>query len=320
MTSLSNKSLGERFVIDKPLSNSGGTASVYLGHLLEEPEMKVAVKLARTDANGPAHEDILLQHETELLSKRSWRHPGVVRLFPLSCAERPVYCLRATELPDSPYYMVMEYLSGGSLIDNKPKLRNMSFEWKLELFYQILLAVSFLHEKKFAHRDLKPENIVFRRPISATEIPQPVLIDFALASDGNSGSEIIEKSYTLEYAAPERIARGLGTGALSSGDPFPLQGDVWSLGVIFYEILTNKRLLSGTRDAVRTTLITRSFEDAIKGADFGQDEHLRRKAYREKMPLLAKYIRAMLIHDPTQRLTVQDVIYGLETNFHPPFI
>ena len=320
MASYNGKKLGDRFLIEKPLSNAGGTASVYLGYLLEEPGMKVAIKLARTGPNGPAHEDILLQHETELLCKRNWRHPGLVRLFPLSHAERPVYCLRATELPEAPYYMVMEYLAGGSLIENKNKLRGMSFEWKLELFYQILLAVSFLHEKRFAHRDLKPENIVFRRPISPAEIPQPVLIDFALASDGNSGSEIIEKSYTLEYASPERIARGLGTGALSSGDRFPLQGDVWSLGVIFYEILTNTRLMSGSHDAVRTTLITRSFEEKIRGVDFGHDTLLRRQSYREKMPLLAKYIRAMLIHNPEERLTVQDGIYGMETNFHPTFI
>ena len=55
--------------------------------------------------------------------------------------------------------------------------------------------------------DVKPDNILFRELPTSSFVPQPVLIDFALASDGKSTLSLIRSSYTLEYASPERVMR-----------------------------------------------------------------------------------------------------------------
>jgi len=199
--------------IERPLSEKGGMASVYLASFVTDPRMKVAVKFARSSTNGPEHEDVLLQREADLLSRWDWRHPGVVRIFPIPFRDRKTaYFLKAIELPETPYFFIMEYLSGGSLTDNLSKIKGYSFNWKLELFYQLFATVAHLHQLGFGHRDLKPDNIVFREPISPTSIPQPVLIDFALASNGQEGSQIVNSSHTLEYASPERVLKTLGWG------------------------------------------------------------------------------------------------------------
>lgn len=312
--------VGERYKIERPLSHIGGTASVYLGSLLEAEDFKVAIKFALTGKEGPQHEDLLLQKEAELLSKTEWRHPSIVRVYPLLVGKKSAYSLRANNIENQPWYMVMEYLQGGSLTDNKNKVKQMPLEWKLEMFYQILTAVGFIHEKGYAHRDLKPENIMFRKPIAANEIPQPILIDFALASDGQSGSQLVESSYTLFYAPPEKIMNSMGTGEAIQTDQFAKEGDIWSLGVILYEILVGDLPLKGSRENIRTSIISRGLDDILEKTDFGKKISSKRSDYSEKIPILTEYIRGMLYRDPTRRPTIDLLIKALENKFLPPRI
>jgi serine/threonine protein kinase len=97
----------DRFVIEKPISNKGGTASVYLGHIKASPKLKVAVKIANSEVGQPTPEDILLRREAELLSRWDWRNQGIVRLYPINQRD---YVIKATNLIHEPWYMVMEYL------------------------------------------------------------------------------------------------------------------------------------------------------------------------------------------------------------------
>ena len=224
---ISNGTKIGRFQIEKPLSESGGMASVFLANFVDNPKLKAAIKLARTDSTGPTSEDVLLQREADLLSKWDWKHPGIVRLYPLARGKSFEYALRATGIPNDPWYYAMEYLRGYSLSQNLKKIEKFPFEWKVELFYQILCSVSVLHQKGYAHRDLKPDNIVFREPISLNAIPQPVLVDFALATNGEEGFEVVDQSVTIEYASPEVILQSMGT-LNTINDPLP--GDILESG------------------------------------------------------------------------------------------
>lgn len=291
--------------LEASLSNHGGTASVYLAHVQEDPKRKVAVKIAQTDPSGATHEDLLLQHEAQILSQASWRHPGIVRLFPTPLdGRKPEYSLRAVALQDRPWYMAMEYLKGKSLTENLSALQKYPLEWRLELFYQILSAIAFIHQKEYAHRDLKPGNIVFRDAISPNAAPQPVLIDFALTINKLGETNIIDNAYTLEYAAPERVRRAMGD------ENAPIENiraaDMWSLGLIFSEILTGQNPLKSSKD-VRTTIIRDQLIPNIPSH------------FRESV-VLVNLISAMLNRDPANRPSVELVLQTLERVFQPPWM
>lgn len=302
----SNSKIG-CYNIEKVISNNGGTAKVVLGHVEEKENNKVAIKIAKTMSDGSSHEDFLLNHEAEHLQKWDWRHPGIVRLMPipLDGGRAPEYVARAQNYKDEPWYMVMEYLQGGSLKENLNAIQKFSLEWKLELFYKLLLPIAFLHQKGYAHRDLKPENVVFRTPVNPKGEPDPVLIDFALTSNGDDKREIIDTAYTLGYASPERIVKSMPGGGNTYENV--CASDIWSLGVILYEIITGKLLLKGTPDKIRTTLIREKIEPDLPIRDH-RDE------------ILTGFIRAMLNKDPDRRPEIKLVLYALEEKFLPPRI
>lgn len=291
----------DRFIIENSLSESGGMSGVYLAKI-ENLRQKVAIKIANTDNLGATHEDMLLDWEANLLKQWDWRHAGIVRIFPVPLlGGKTEYVVRAKDLPNNPWYMVMEYLPGDSLAKKLPELYKYPIHWKLELFYKILIPLAFIHQKNFGHRDIKPDNIVFRSSISPDIPPDPVLIDFALCTNGQEKREIIDNSYTLEYASPERLA-GLEEDVKAS--------DIWSLGVILYELLTGKLPIKGSKEKIRTTIIRERIE--VDKDEFSLPQ--------EQGHILAAFIRAMLKKKPEERPDIRQVIYALEEKFLPPRI
>jgi serine/threonine protein kinase len=295
--------LSKSIKIERLISKDGGTAAVYLCALTEQSKQKVAVKIAYTNGRDANHENMLLDREAELLSRWDWRHPSIVRIYPIDFHGECEYTLRASELIDAPKYLVMEYLQGGSLRDNMVKIKAFPLEWKLECFYQLLIVVSFLHQKGYAHRDLKPENIMFRQKISADDQPLPVLVDFSLASNGQDHYEVVDNSYTEEYCAPERFMVTRGCDDFANK---PLVEDIWSLGVIFYEIITGERLFPSGRDKVRETLIK-------EGIGKIKDQEL-------LSGMLKMFILGILQKYPEQRPQLYQIIKALEHIWKPPRI
>lgn len=297
--------LNNAYMIEGPLSSRGGTATVYMASSTAKPELKVAVKFANTDGSAVVDEDVLLRHEASILSRSDWRHPGILRLFPILHYNKPQFVLRAVGLDDEPSFFVMELVEGGTLGQRIKQVVKYSFEWKIEFLYNLAIILNFIHEKGYGHRDIKPDNIMFRESPTPEKVPQMVLIDFALTSNGRETLALIESSYTLEYAAPERVMQAAGM----IPTQFQLKSqpqDIWSFGMLTYEIFTGELPFRGTAKDIRTTLIGKSFDE---------------KFLREN-PLLpddiADFIRAILRSDPERRPSMNRIIDLLEYKYRPP--
>ena len=124
-------------------------------------------------------------------------------------------------------YIAMEYLSGGTLAARMHE--GMTSLAALRLTSQIAKALDAMHSHGIVHRDLKPQNIMFR------DNGRPVIVDFGLAKDLDSNTNLTrhgEVMATPRYMSPEQCM----------GRAADTRSDLYSLGAIFYEMLTGKRL------------------------------------------------------------------------------
>ncbi|HEY0939576.1 MAG TPA: protein kinase [Steroidobacter sp.] len=203
------KILGHRFVRELAI---GGTSMVYLAESERAGEMVVLKVLRDAPETGDQYTQFsrFLQ-EYELISKI--RHPNVVRIFDLGIA-------------DDHAYIAMEYFPRGDLRGRIAK----GIEPRLALQYlsQMAAALQVVHEVGVLHRDLKPGNIMERSDGSLA------LIDFGLAkhtevnADMTAAGEIFGTPY---YMSPEQ----------GHGQELDERSDLYSLGVIFHEMLTGKK-------------------------------------------------------------------------------
>ena len=201
--------LGHRFVRELA---TGGTAMVYLAESERAGDM-VVLKVLRDlpeDADDHIQFERFLQ-EYELISKI--RHPNVVRIFDLGIA-------------DDHAFIAMEYFPRGDLRTRiaQPLPPNAA----LGYLAQMAAALEVVHEVGVLHRDLKPGNIMLRADNSLA------IIDFGLAKQSELKAEITgtgEIFGTPYYMSPEQ----------GHGQALDARSDLYSLGVIFYEMLTHKK-------------------------------------------------------------------------------
>lgn len=127
---------------------------------------------------------------------------------------------------DSHLYIAMEYLQGGDL---KKKIKNgLSQEETINVITKISEALAYAHNKGFIHRDIKPGNIIFN------EDKQPILADFGIATAISFSEETVVDGMLLGtpyYTSPEQ----------ASSDTVDHRTDLYSLGVVYYEMLTGKK-------------------------------------------------------------------------------
>jgi FixJ family two-component response regulator len=176
----------------------------------------VVLKILRQvpDCGGEAVFDRFLQ-EYELIAKLD--HPNIVRIFDLGVA-------------DDHAFIAMEYCSSGSL--KLRIVRGLDPETSFNLMRQIAGALGELHDAGIMHRDLKPTNVMFRDDDSL------VLIDFGLAKEAELRAEITSTGEifgTPYYMSPEQGHAG----------QVDERGDIYSLGIIFYEMLSGKKPFEG---------------------------------------------------------------------------
>ena len=197
------------------LVGRGGMGEVYLAqdrHL----HRRVAVKLVR---RGMDAEDILRRfvHEQRLLA--SLNHPNIAQLY------------EAGLTPDGIPFFAMEHVEG-TRIDDYCREKNLAIRQRLELFCKVCSAINYAHQHLIVHRDIKPSNIV------VTAEGEPKLLDFGIAklldAVTNSAPEqtlTLQNVLTPDYASPEQVR----------SEPITTASDVYSLGVLLYELLTGAK-------------------------------------------------------------------------------
>jgi eukaryotic-like serine/threonine-protein kinase len=192
----------------------GGMGVVYLGQD-ETLGRSVAIKVLRDARLSPDRRERFLR-EQHILGRLS--HPLICRLY------------EAGILPDGTPYFVMEYLDGVPLTTYWED-RELSLRRRLHLFRQVCLAVQYAHRQALIHRDLKPSNIYVVE--NADGEPSIKLLDFGIAKPAvEEGEARLTRTgfgvLTPAYASPEQLR----------GHPLAVSTDVYSLGVVLYELLT----------------------------------------------------------------------------------
>ncbi len=194
------------------LLGSGGMAQVYYGWdvRLDRP---VAIKVIDMRYRGnPAYAQRFVQ---ESRTVAAWRHENIIQIY------------HADE-EDGLYYFVMEYIDGFDLSQWMDNYRStgelMPAHAVLKVGWAVANALDYAHARGVVHRDVKPSNVLAARD------GRIVLADFGLAMDVDQGS-FGEVLGSPRYVAPEQARR--------SSDAIP-QSDLYSLGVLLYEMLTGK--------------------------------------------------------------------------------
>ncbi len=190
----------------------GGMGDVYrAGRADGQYEKEVAIKLVRGGYDTAAVLE-RFRHERQILA--SLDHPNIARLLDGGTNDEGVP------------YLVMELIEGIP-IDQYCRVHQLNVSERLRLFLKVCSAVQYAHQRLVIHRDIKPGNILVTRE------GVPKLLDFGIAKilDPASSSETTMGSpMTPEYASPEQIR----------GEPITTATDVYSLGVVLYQLLTGR--------------------------------------------------------------------------------
>jgi tetratricopeptide (TPR) repeat protein len=195
----------------------GGMAVVYLAERIDgQFDRRVAIKLI----GGHPSPELLGRLETERRILAALDHPNIARLLDAGISDR------------GQPYLVMEYIEGQP-IDQYCRERQLDVAARLRLFSIVARAVHHAHRSLVVHRDLKPSNIL----VTGEGVPK--LLDFGIAKILDPEDSMLPVAETLtgtrlmtpEYASPEQVA-GLSVTTAS---------DVYSLGVVLYELLTGHK-------------------------------------------------------------------------------
>jgi eukaryotic-like serine/threonine-protein kinase len=214
--------LGGKYRILEKLG-SGGMGVVYLAEQVEPVRRRVALKLIKL---GMDTLEIVARFETERQALAVMDHPNIARVYDAGATEsgRP--------------YFVME-LARGIPITEYCDLHKLSTQERLRLFIGVCHAVQHAHQKGVIHRDLKPSNILI---VIQDDQPVPKIIDFGIAKAVDHRlarhtlfTEQGQLIGTPEYMSPEQ--------AEMSGLDIDTRTDVYSLGVILYELLVGTQPL-----------------------------------------------------------------------------
>src|ERR1044072_1658486 len=188
----------------------GGSATVYLAEQeREEFCRKVALKVV--DRVLDPHALRRVREEQRILA--SLEHPGIARLYD------------AGVTPLGQPYLAMEHVEGTSVLEHC-RTHELTVRQRLELFLSVLDAVAYAHGQAIVHRDLKPANIL------VSPRGEAKLLAFAIAklvADPGDEDETrtLRRAMTPAYASPEQVR----------GDRVTAASDIYSLGVVLYELL-----------------------------------------------------------------------------------
>ncbi|MEG2620724.1 MAG: Stk1 family PASTA domain-containing Ser/Thr kinase [Bacilli bacterium] len=206
--------INDRYEILK-LIGEGGMANVYLAQdtILDR---KVAVKVLRGDLSGD--EKFVRRFQREALSASSLNHPNIVEMHDVG-------------EDDGNFYIVMEYIEGKTLKQLIKKRGVLSIPEVMDIMLQLLDALAVAHDSYIIHRDIKPQNIMIK------ESGLVKITDFGIAMALNSAELTQTNSVmgSVHYLPPEQ----------ASGKGSTIKSDIYSLGILMFEMLTGKMPFKG---------------------------------------------------------------------------
>jgi len=198
----------------------GGMGVVYQATQSQPVERTVAIKVIKL---GMDTREVVARFDTERQALAMMTHPNIARVYDAGATE--------TGRP----YFVMEYVDGASITDHCDEHRLGTRE-RLELFEQVCRGIQHAHQKGIIHRDIKPSNILVA---SRDGTPTPTIIDFGIAKatdrSMNQATLLTQAGQivgTLAYMSPEQVSM--------TGHDVDIRTDVYSLGVLLYELLVGR--------------------------------------------------------------------------------
>jgi len=267
--------LGGRYEILE-LLGQGGMGAVYKARD-REVGREVALKLIRPELVGDP--DVLQRFKQELILARQVTHKNVIRIFDLGEAE-------------GAKFISMEYIDGRDLKSIRAERGKFPPEEAAEIIEQVCRALDAAHAEGVIHRDLKPQNIM------ADNHGRVVVMDFGIAHSrelpGLTQTGVLVG--TPEYMSPEQ----------AKGDEIDSRSDLFSLGVIFYEMLTGKSPYEATNSVA--TLLKRAQEQAVPPVKLD--------------PAIPKFMNDIVVRcleiDPQRRYaSAQEILRDLEARHGP---
>ena len=189
----------------------GGMGAVFLAERTDgEYDQKVAIKILQ---EGRTSDSLIhkLRNERQILA--NLKHPNIVNILDGGTTDQGIP------------FIVMEYVDG-TVITDYIEEHNLSLQQRLDLFQKLCEVISYAHQKLIIHRDIKPSNILI------SQTGELKLLDFGIAKildqQGQSFQDTQQLFITPDYASPEHI----------KGQPLTTASEVYSLGILFYQILT----------------------------------------------------------------------------------
>ena len=290
--------------------DAGGMGVVFLGRRADEAyEQTVAIKLIRPShlgAGAAFREQLIARFENERALLARLQHPNIARILDGGST--------TSGIP----YLVMEYVEGQSLIA-WCDAQQLDIRARLKVFRKVCDGVQDAHRHLIVHRDLKPENIL----VGADG--EPRLLDFGIAraiEDVGAtvgGNLTMLTAMTPAYASPEQLRN----------EPLSTGSDVYSLGVVLYQLLTGRRPyeLAGLSPAQTERLVCETeppgLRAILRSAPIVDAEHARRLA--QIAPDLERIVAKALHKDVARRYAsaqeladeLQRYLDGLPVRAHP---